>query len=228
MTEEVHEDPLATGCILVQQDPDHAPSPERLQDRPQGTPLVDHFDAGPTTEALGDGIEPGRIERSDDDRETVLGQAVGGAEHLPVTEVASEEERPSVGAHGRMQMLDPVQANARKRLVERCRQEARQLGQCHPEMLGSAARKSATFGFGQRRIGATQVGEGDAAAPRKRGVREVPQTPAEPEGHGERYVPRGRRQAAGGYAERRRRSLYSSTAIGISDSTITITTTTWM
>ena len=226
MTEELHEDTLSTGRILVHQDPDHAPSPERLQYRPQGAPLVDHFDAGPATEALGDRVEPGRVERTDDDREAVLGQAVGGAEDLPVAEVGGEDKRATVGSHRRMQMLEPVQANPRQGLVERRGQQPWQLDQCHPEMLGSAARESAALGFRQRRIGAAQIGEGDAAAPSKRGVREVPQTPAKPECHGERDVAGGRCEAAGGYAERRRRSLYSSTAIGISDSTITITTTT--
>ena len=95
-------------------------------------------------------------------------------------------------------------------------------------MLRSAARQAAPLRHRQLRVGTTEVGECDPAAARQPGVREVTQSPTEPERQRERQTADRRGEAAGGYADRRRRSLYSSTAIGISESTITITTTTWM
>jgi hypothetical protein len=97
-----------------------------------------------------------------------------------------------------MQMLDPLEANPRQRLVERRRQEPRQLDQCHAEMLGGAARESTSLGFRQRRVRASQVRQRDAAAARKHGVRKVAEPPAEPERQRKRHMAGGRREAAGG------------------------------
>ena len=95
-------------------------------------------------------------------------------------------------------------------------------------MLGSTAGEAASLRHRQLRVRATEVSQRDTTAARQPGVREVTESPTEPECERERQTAGRRSEAAGGYAERRRRSLYSSTAIGISDSTITITTTTWM
>jgi hypothetical protein len=228
VTEELHEHSLAAGGVLIHQDADHATPAERLQHRSQGASLVDDVDAGPASQPVGDSVQPGRIEWADDHGQTVVGQPVGGAQDLPVPEVSGEDERPPVSLHGRVQMLDAVEANPGQCLLERRRQKAGQLDQRHPEVLGRPPRESATVRDRQLGVRAAQVGEGDAPSTRHRGVHSVAQSPTEPEGEGQRHPTSRGRQAASGYAERRRRSLYSSTAMGISESTITITTTTWM
>src|SRR5204862_600528 len=77
--------------------------------------------------------------------------------------------------------------------------------------------------------GQGHVGQSDAAAARQGQRRQITEAAAEAERERRRQPRERRRQAARErYAERRRRSRTSSTAIGISESRITMPTTMWM
>ena len=74
-----------------------------------------------------------------------------------------------------------------------------------------------------------EIGKSDASMARGQEPGQIAHASADPEGQRCRESGEARRQAVDErYAERRRRSRTSSTAIGMSDSRMTIPTTTWM
>jgi hypothetical protein len=107
-----------------------------------------------------------------------------------------EHERTAVRPHDGVQMLHALEANAAQRLFERSGQQPWQLDDGHSEVLRSAAGESPALTRRQLRVGAGEVGEGDAAAPWQRRIRKVTEAPAEPEGHRERDTAGGGGQAA--------------------------------
>jgi hypothetical protein len=80
--------------------------------------------------------------------------------------------------------------------------------------------------IGKRQL---EIGEGDPSMTRRQEAGQIARAPPDPEGQRRRQPGEPGRQAADErYAERRRRSRTSSTAIGMSESRMTIPTTMWM
>jgi hypothetical protein len=186
MAEEIDERAFAAGGILIHEDADHSTTPERFEHRSERATLVDQLHAGPAAEAVSHGVEPREVERSDDHRETVISESMGGAQDLPVAEVRREKERAPVRGHRRLEMLGALERDSRQRRLERIGEETWQLDERHAELLCGTAGKAPSFGQRELRVGAGEILKGDTPAARQRDVSEVTDTPAKPQGERQR------------------------------------------
>jgi hypothetical protein len=103
-----------------------------------------------------------------------------------------------VGGHHRAQVLDPLQANALERGVQRAPQQTRELDQRHSEVLRGMPGETRAGGQWQRGIGAREVVERDLPASTQRRVRDVAEASPQPEADGQRQPTHRADQRAGG------------------------------
>src|SRR5262249_39256195 len=230
-TEERHEHALAARSVLVEEDADHAAAGQRAEDRSQGRPLVDQLDAELSTKSAGQHFQPRRIEGPDDDAEPVGRKPAGGGQKLPVAEMGGEEQRPAMAIHHRPEMLDAVDPHSGQDVGQRTRQQRDQLDDHRPEVLIGRATDPAPLLCGRSGKGLREVRQGDAATAGRQRVPEIAEPPADVRGGARRQPVNYRAQRSKRYidgVDGLRRSRRISMPMGMTDSTITISTTMWM
>lgn len=181
LPEEGHEHALPAGRILIQQDGNEAAATEGIQHRPQRAALVDQLHPGLAAHGLGLIIEDRRIERPDDDRGRIPGQAVGQGQILPVAEMRGENEGATVVAHDLVHVLAALERDLLQRRLQRSMQEPGKLDDGHAEVLPSLAGQPSTGALWQIGKGERQIGQSDPATPWQGQPGEIPETPADPE-----------------------------------------------
>ena len=223
--EERDEHALAPGRILVQHHSHDAPVRQGAQHAPKRAALIDQLHARLPPEPFRQRVQRRRIERAHDDRERVARQPVGRGEQLPVAEVRRQNERPPTGRHDTAQVLEALETDRRECALERAPEGRRELDEEQAEVLEGAPADTPALGGAERGERDGEVGERHASPPPERDEREVAEPPPEPGPRAGGQPPDEGEDRRQDQAARRRRSLRISTAIGITDRTITTMTT---
>src|SRR5215467_15864922 len=152
---------------------------------------------------------------------------MGEGEKLPVAQMRGQNEDPPILGHRPSKVLQAHDLDSREDLVERRIHRGAQLHKHEPQMLKGSAADSPPIDLrhlGKRHF---EVCQRQTAPARERYVGQIPESAAQPRRGEPRKPPDDARESGEDYADRRRRSRRISTKIGMTDSTITTTTTTW-
>ena len=145
--------------------------------------------------------------------------------------MGGQEQRAAVLVHDRLNVLEAVDANPSQGVLQGSREQRGELDDHESEVLKRATADPPAGIRGDVGEGAREVRERGLTAPGRQHVADVAQPAADPPGSTRREPA----DSGGQRTERTvdgedclRRSRMISTAIGITDSTITTITTTWM
>jgi hypothetical protein len=150
------------------------------------------------------------------------------AQDLPIAQMTREHEGAAMAGHHAVEMLAAVHGDAGQEMIEGPAQHGAQLHDDEADMLAGAAAEPASLARGQLRERVLEIGQRHAATAGEGQIQEIAQTAAHPGGQRTGQVAQDPGHEAQEEADCFLRSRMISTTMGITDSTITITTMMWM
>ena len=198
---------------------------EGAQDGPKRIPLIDELYPRPLPQTVGQHIEPCRVERPHDDRGRDAGQLVGQGEQLPVSQMGGKDEDSTVLGHRILEVFHSDEGDPRKYSLGWGGHRRAELDEHQTQMLERPAADSAAIGRRHLREGQPEVRHGQPSATCQRDEREITHPAAQPRRRPPGEAPDGGRDDGENQTDRRRRSRRISTPIGMTERTITTTTT---